>query len=83
MPPVSSIWIRVGDGHQPRIIQRAGTRKAAIPGTLRRSRPPRPRPPGRRRMRLPGASIFLLRHHAERRGKSGRTHAYPPICTAA
>jgi hypothetical protein len=47
-------------------------------GTPRRSRPPRSRPPGRRRMRLPGASIFLFRHHAERRGRSGRTHAYPP-----
>ena len=50
------------------------------PGTPRRRRPPRPRPPGRRRMRLPGASIFLFRHHAERRGRSERTHAYPPIC---
>ena len=31
-------------------------------------------------MRLPGVSIFLFQHHAERRGRSGRTHAYPPIC---
>ena len=48
------------------------------PGTPRRSGR---RGPGhrRRRMRLPGASIFLFRHHAERRGSSGRTHADPPI----
>ena len=51
------------------------------PGTPQQSRPPRPWPPGRRPMRLPGASIFLFRHHAERRGRSGRTHADPPICT--
>jgi len=30
------------------------------PGTPWRSRPPRPRPPGRRRTRLPGASILYL-----------------------
>jgi hypothetical protein len=30
------------------------------PGTPQRSRPPRPRPPGRRRTRLPGASILYL-----------------------
>jgi len=49
------------------------------PGTPQQSRPPRPWPPGRRPMRLPGASIFLFRHHAERRGRSGRTHADPPL----
>jgi len=38
---------------------------------------------GRRRMRLPGASIFLFRHHAERRGRSGKTHAYPPFGAAS
>ena len=32
MPPVSSIWIPAGDGPQPRIIQRAGIRQAAMPG---------------------------------------------------
>jgi hypothetical protein len=26
MPPVSSIWIPAGDGHQPWVIQRSGTR---------------------------------------------------------
>ena len=36
MPQVSSIWmIRAGDGRQPRIIQRAGIRQAAMPGTPR------------------------------------------------
>ena len=50
------------------------------PGTPRRSRPPRPWPPGRRPMRLPTASIFLFRHHAERRRRAGRTRADPPIC---
>jgi hypothetical protein len=49
------------------------------PGTPRRSWSPRPRPPGRRRMRPPGASIFIFRHHAELRGRSRRTHAYPPM----
>jgi len=34
----------------------------------------------RRRMRLPGASVSLIRHHAERRGRSGRTRADPTIC---
>ena len=71
---------RAEDGHQPRIIQRAGPGRRPCPGTPRRSWPPRLRPPGHRRMRLPGAPIFLFRHHAERRGRSGRTHAYPPIC---
>jgi hypothetical protein len=32
----------------------------------------------RKRMRLPGASVFLFPHHAERRGRSGRTRALPP-----
>jgi hypothetical protein len=31
---------------------------------------------------MPGASVSLFRHHAERRGRSGRTRADPPICTA-
>jgi hypothetical protein len=49
------------------------------PGTLRRSRPPRPRPPGRRRMRLPGASIFLFRITLSDEGGQGertRTRRY-------
>ena len=71
VPPVSSIWIRPGDRHQPRVIQRAGPGRRPCPGTPRRSRPPQPRPPGRRRMRLPGALIFLFRHHAERREVRG------------
>jgi hypothetical protein len=37
------------------------------PGTPWRSRPPRPRPPGRRRIRLPQSVRPLSRHHAERR----------------
>jgi Reverse transcriptase (RNA-dependent DNA polymerase)/Group II intron, maturase-specific domain len=37
------------------------------PGTPWRSRPPRPRPPGRRRIRLPRSVRPLSRHHAERR----------------
>jgi hypothetical protein len=34
-------------------------------------------------MWLPRASIALFRHQAERRGRSGRTHAYPPFCSAS
>jgi hypothetical protein len=51
-----------------------------------RNRPPRSRTPGRRGMLVPGASVSLFRHHAERRGRSGRTRArepVPPIWSAA
>jgi hypothetical protein len=81
VPPVSSIWIQSGDGHRPSGVS-SGSDPGRRPclGTPRRSRLPRPRPSGHRRMRMPGASISLFRHHAERRGRSGRTPAYPPIC---
>jgi hypothetical protein len=38
-----------------------------------------PGPPGRRWMRLSGASASRSRHHAERRGRSRRTRAVPPL----
>jgi hypothetical protein len=80
MPPVSSIWI---PGRRwapaPGLSSGPDPGRRPGPGTPRRSRPPRLRPPGRRRMRLSVAS-FLFRHHAERRGRSGRTRADPPFC---
>ena len=81
MPPVSSIWNPGPEmGTSPGSSSEPEPGRRPCPGPPRRNRPPRPRPPGRRRMRPPGASIFLFRHHAERRGRSGKTHAYP-ICT--
>ena len=45
------------------------------PGTPWRSRPPRPRPPGRRRIRLPGASILYLGITlSDERGEGERAH---------
>ena len=44
------------------------------PGTPWRSRPPRPRPPGRRRIRLPRSVHPLSRHHAERREVRENAH---------
>jgi hypothetical protein len=80
VPPVSSIWIQSGDGHRPSGVS-SGSDPGMRPclGTPRRSRLPRPRPSGHRRMRMPGASVSLFRHHAERRGRPGRTPADPPI----
>ena len=44
----------------PRVIQRAGLRWAAMPGTRQWSWPPQSRPSERSRMQLPGASVSLL-----------------------
>jgi hypothetical protein len=45
------------------------------PGTLWRSRPPRPRPPERRRIRLPGASILYPGITlSDERGEGERAH---------
>jgi hypothetical protein len=70
MPPVPSTWIPGPEtGHQPWIIQRTGIRQAAVPGNAAAE----------------AASAaawnvhFPFRHHAERRGRSGRTRADPPI----
>jgi hypothetical protein len=71
---------RSGDGRQPRASYGPDPARQPCPGTPRRSRPSRPRPPGRRRMRLSGASVSPFRHHAERRSRSGGTRAEPPIC---
>jgi hypothetical protein len=80
MPPVSSIWNPGPEmGTNPGSSSEPEPGRRPCPGPPRRNRPPRPRPPGRRRMRPPGASIFLFRHHAERRGRSGKTHGYPPL----
>jgi hypothetical protein len=66
---------RAGDGHQPWVIQRSGTGRRPCPGTPWRSRPPRPRPPGRRRIRLPGASVLYLGITlSDERGEGERTH---------
>jgi hypothetical protein len=66
---------RSGDGHQP-----SGHPACRIPAgghaRVRRGGAGR-RGPGRQR--LPGACVSLFRHHAERRGTSGRTRADPPI----
>src|SRR6266536_937684 len=70
-------------GTTPGSSSGSGPGRRPSPGTLGQSRPLRPRPPGRRRMRLPGASIALFGHHAERGGRSGRTYAYPPIGATA
>ena len=49
---------RVGDGHRaPGSFSGPEPGRRPCPGTPPRSRPLRPRPPGRRRMRLPRASI--------------------------
>jgi hypothetical protein len=85
MPPVPAIWIP-GQGWAPAPDHPAGRNPAGAHARERRgcrSRPSRLRPPGRRRMRLPGASISLFRHHTERRGRSGRTHAVPPFWSAS
>jgi hypothetical protein len=69
---------RAGDGHQSRIIQRARTRQAAQPGNAAAEPAATAQAARRGRMRLPGTSASLFRRHAERRGRSGRTHADPP-----
>ena len=79
MPPVSSIWIPGPEtGISPGSSGGLEPGRRPCPGTPRRSRPPRPRPSGRRPMRLPERSS-PFRHHAERRGRSGRTRADPPL----
>ena len=80
VPSVSSIWIPVRRRvPAPRVIERTGPGRRPCPGTPRRSWPRQSRASERKRMRLPGASVFLFPHHAERRGRSGRTRALPPI----
>ena len=79
MPPVSRSGSRAADGHQSRIIQRARTRQASVPGNAERNRLPQPRPPGRRPMRSPGSPIFLFRYHAERRGRAEENARGPAV----
>ena len=83
VPPVSLIWIpgrrRTAPGHP----EGPDPGRRPWPGTPLRSRPLRPRLPGCRRMRLPGASVSLFRYDAERRGRLGRTRADPPFGVAA
>ena len=82
MPQVSSIWmIRAGDGHQPRIIQRAGIRQAAMPGTPRGASRHGSGHPGSGGCGCPERPLPPFRHHAERRSRSGRTRTLPPFCT--
>ena len=82
MPPVSSRWIPVRrQASAPGASSGPDHGWRSCPGTPRRSRPP-PSPPGRRKMRLIGASAYLSRHHAERPGQPGRTRADPPIGAA-
>ena len=80
---------RAGDGISPGSSNGPEPGRRPCPGTPWRSRPPRPRPPGRRRIRLPGASILYLgitlsdergegeRAHCRRDGRSAR-----PECAA-
>ena len=80
MPQVSSIWmIRAGDGRQPRIIQRAGIRQAAMPGTPRGASRHGSGHPGSGGCGCPERPLPPFRHHAERRSRSGRTRTLPPI----
>ena len=50
---------RAGDGRQPRVIQRAAPRQAAMLGNVAVEPAGTVRPAGRRRMRLPGTSVSL------------------------
>jgi hypothetical protein len=79
MPPESRSGSRAADGHQSRIIQRARTRQASVPGNAEAEPLPQPRPPGRRPMRSPGSSIFLFRYHAERRGRAEENARGPAV----
>ena len=78
--PVSSIWnlgpemnASPGSSSQPPLGQMAMAGNVAMKsaGAVEVARA--------QEMQLPRASVSLYRHHAERRERLGRTHAYPPL----
>jgi hypothetical protein len=79
MPQASRTWIRTGDRRQPRIIGVPRTRQTAMPENAAAE----PTATAQAQQQTAARNVRLPAwHHAERRGRSGRTHAEPPLCTA-
>lgn len=71
---------RAGDGTSPESSNAPEPGRLPCPETPQRSRPPRPRPPDRGEHSCRSVCP-LIRHHAERQERWGRTRTLPPLCT--
>ena len=65
MPQVSWTWIRTGDRRHARVIGGPRTRQAAMPENAAAEPAATAQAARAQRMRLPGTSVSLSRHHAE------------------